>query len=105
MSNRDVQNTSSYQLRYAAGLYWLLDMEQSGVPYHRPLALNEVGADIWKLLEQGGEAEEIAEKLSAEYQVSPEAIREDIAQFRQQLEQAGIGVCGSNSQVMERHGY
>lgn len=93
MSNRDVNNTSSYQLRYAAGLYWLLDMEQSGVPYHRPLALNEVGADIWKLLAQGEEEEKIAEKLSAEYQVSPEAIREDIAQFRQQLEQAGIGVC------------
>ena len=93
MSNRDVKNTSSYQLRYAAGLYWLLDMEQSGVPYRKPLAVNEVGADIWKLLEQGEGEEEIAEKLSEEYQVSPEAIREDIAQFRQQLEQAGISVC------------
>lgn len=93
MSNRDVKNTSSYQLRYAAGLYWLLDMEQSGVPYRRPLAINEVGADIWKLLEQGEEEEEIAEKLSAEYQVSRMTILEDIAQFRQQLEQAGIGIC------------
>lgn len=93
MSNSDEKYRSSYQLRYAAGLYWLLDMEQSGVPYRRPLAVNEVGADIWKLLEQGVEEGQIAEKLSAEYQVSPEAIREDITQFRRQLEQAGIRVC------------
>ncbi len=92
MSNSDEKYISSYQLRYAAGLYWLLDMEQSGVPYRKPLAVNEVGADIWKLLEQGEEEEKIAEKLSAEYQVSPEAIREDITQFRRQLEQAGIRV-------------
>lgn len=92
MSNSDDKYRSSYQLRYAAGLYWLLDMEQSGVPYRRPLAVNEVGADIWKLLAQGEGEGQIAEKLSVEYQVSPEAIREDITQFRRQLEQAGIRV-------------
>ncbi|MCM1044465.1 MAG: PqqD family protein [Candidatus Gastranaerophilales bacterium] len=92
MRNPDETGASSYQLRYAAGLYWLLDMKQSGVPYRRPLAVNEVGADIWRLLEQGVEAEQIAERLAAEYQVSRETVREDIAQFRQRLEQAGIRV-------------
>ena len=35
-----------YQLRYAAGIYWLLDMSQPGYPYRKPLPLNEMGAAI-----------------------------------------------------------
>lgn len=86
----DFPHQMRYQMRYAAGLYWLLDMEQSGVPYRKPLATNEVGARIWELSEQGEDEEQIAEKLSIEYQVSKEEIREDIAQFRLQLKQFGI---------------
>lgn len=32
-----------YQLRCAAGKYWLLDMEQDGETYRPPLMLNESG--------------------------------------------------------------
>lgn len=32
-----------YQLRCAAGKYWLLDMEQDGETYRPPLMLNERG--------------------------------------------------------------
>lgn len=81
-----------YQMRHAAGLYWILDMEQSGVPYRKPLATNEVGARIWELSGQGVDEEGIAEKLSMEYQVGRNEIREDIAQFRLQLERYGIDV-------------
>lgn len=90
MSNRNEKNAAPYQMRYAAGLYWLLDMEQRGVPYKKPLATNEVGARIWEMFERGADEKEIAEKLSLEYQVSPNEIREDIAQFCLQLEQCGI---------------
>lgn len=90
MGNLNEKKPSPYQMRYAAGLYWLLDMEQSGVPYRKPFATNEVGARIWELFEQGEDEEKIAEVLSIEYQVSREEIREDLAQFRLQLEQYGI---------------
>ena len=42
-----------YQLRYAAGIYWLLDMSQPGYPYRKPLPLNEMGASIWRMMEKG----------------------------------------------------
>lgn len=76
-----------YQLRYAAGLYWLLDMEQEGVPYKKPLTINSVGAYIWQLLVNGGKQEDIAEKLSEEYQVDREEALRDISCFLKQLEQ------------------
>lgn len=87
MDNLGERRGSQYQMRYAAGIYWLLDMNQKGVPYKKPLATNEVGARIWELTEQGENDETIAEKLSVEYQVEREVIRDDIKQFRMQLQQ------------------
>jgi len=79
-----------YQLRYAAGLYWLLDMEQPGVPYKKPLPLNETGAGIWKKIESGMGMNEIAEDMSRHYDVPFADMRQDIECFFKQLEQCGI---------------
>ena len=87
MDNLDERYVSQYQMRYAAGIYWLLDMNQDGVPYRKPLATNEVGARIWELTQQGYDDEAIAEMLSAEYQVERNMISEDIKNFRLQLQQ------------------
>lgn len=79
-----------YQLRYAAGQYWLLDMEQPGVPYKRPMSMNAVGAEIWELLSKGCTIEQTTEVLMKEYLVSKEEIHEDIRQFQKQLEAYGV---------------
>ncbi len=84
------EDGSRYQLRYAAGLYWLLDMEQEGIPCKKPLAINNMGADIWRLIEKGEKPEDIAGKLSKEYQIDREVIRDDISCFLKQLEEYGI---------------
>lgn len=39
---------NGYELRKAAGLYWLLDLRQDGEHYKPPLAMNEMGAEIFK---------------------------------------------------------
>lgn len=85
---------SEYQLRQAAGKYWLLHMEQKGIPYERPLQLNSVGANMWKLLQEGNTTEQMVECLTQEYEVTPEEIREDIKLFYQQLGNYGIFVEG-----------
>lgn len=41
-----------YQLRHAAGRYWLLDMQQEGLDYRKPVVLNECAAFIWKRNDQ-----------------------------------------------------
>ena len=63
-----------YQLRYAAGIYWLLDMSQPGYPYRKPLPLNEMGAAIWTMMEKGLDLEEISADLAAEYGISQEEV-------------------------------
>lgn len=79
-----------YQLRYAAGKYWLLDTEQEGVPYKRPLAMNEVGARIWEMTARGFDREQIVESLCAEYQAERELVEPDVEQFLKQLADYGV---------------
>ena len=79
-----------YQLRYAAGQYWLLDTWQKGVPYRSPLTMNEVGADIWRMMEQGCSREQIVDALSREYQTSRDVVEQDLEQFQAQLAEFGI---------------
>lgn len=74
-----------YQLRQAAGSYWILDMWQEGLAYKKPLAINEVGADIWKMLEKHKTNEEIASFLCGKYRVEPEEVMTDIVQFQEKL--------------------
>jgi len=81
---------SRYQLRYAAGGYWLLDMEQDGAMYRPPLSVNGVGADIWKGLLEGWNFEQIIKELSLEYGVSKEEIGPDVQQFYEQLAIHGV---------------
>ena len=80
-----------YQLRHAAGYYWLLDMRQAGIPYRPPLPINEIGADIWRLIaEQGMSREDAAKALSGEYGVAPSVLKNDIDAFLAQLAKSGI---------------
>ena len=78
-----------YQLRKAAGLYWLLDMEQSGVERKEPVVLNESGAYIWMQYENLRSETAVAEALSREYGISVQEGLEDIRQFFRQLREQG----------------
>ena len=77
-----------YRLRRVAGMYWLLDIGQPGLPYRKPVALNRTGAMICEMLEGGAGAEEIAEAMSASYGISVKTARDDLEQFAGQL-----GIC------------
>jgi hypothetical protein len=75
-----------YQLRCAAGKYWLIDMKQTGPDYHKPLCLNEGGAYLWELLQNGLEKEQIITHLCHEFNLPPEEVRQDVEGFFMQLE-------------------
>lgn len=78
-----------YQLRYAAGTYWLLNTEQRGTAYVRPLALNASGAYIWRMLCDGFDKTAIVDRLCAEYGLAREAALKDVEEFSEQLRQYG----------------
>lgn len=76
-----------YQLRYAAGMYWLLDMKQKGLTYKKPLCLNEGSAYIWKRIQDGMEKEEIVKHLVQQFDVLEMEARQDVEFFFEQLRQ------------------
>ncbi len=86
LSPTNALTANGYQLRHAAGIYWLLDMEQSGMPYVQPVPMNEMGAAIWNMRQRGLDMDEIAEKISETYEIPVEQAREDAGVFLAELQ-------------------
>ncbi len=82
--------TGEYQLRYAAGKYWLLDMKQESATYNRPICMNCVGADIWKLLSEGFTKEEIVASIQKKYEIEYSIAYTDCVTFLEQLMEQGV---------------
>lgn len=85
-----MRDKKRYQLRCAAGMYWLIDMAQTGKEYQKPIVLNECGAEIWNRYQDGEDEEQIAENLHKNYEIGPDEAVKDIREFLQQLEDQGI---------------
>lgn len=81
---------TAYQLREAAGAYWLINMEQKGLPFEKPLMLNQCGALIWKEYSAGKAVGEIAGKLQQLYGIGPTEAEADVRDFIGQLRVQGI---------------
>ena len=81
-----------YQIRRAAGLYWLLDMEQDANPYREPVPLNETGAMLFNALEEGSTKGELTDMLVREYELPPDEARTDTEAFLKQLSDFGYTV-------------
>lgn len=90
MERRQQTKVSEYQLRGAAGKYWLLHMEQKGIPYECPLQFNAIAAEMWTMLEEEKNENQIVEYLTNKYKLSEEEMRTDFRQFCEQLEEYGI---------------
>lgn len=78
-----------FQLRYAAGSYWLLRNSQEAPQYIPPLKMNGLGAQIYEYVCQGMEEEEIVTALQAEYEIDRKQIKEDVSAFLKQLKSYG----------------
>ena len=88
------QRFGRYQLRHAAGLYWLIDMEPPGGAYISPVPLNESGAKLWRLLNSGASQEEICRQLCTEYEISTEQAHSDVRDFIRQLKTMRVDLGG-----------
>ena len=86
----DKEKKQRYQLRFAAGTYWLLDMEQEGAACRKPFLLNETATEIWKRYAAGETEESIAKWLQQEYAIDKQAAEEDVRDFLRQLGQSII---------------
>lgn len=84
------ERQTGYQLREAAGDYWLINMEQKGLPFEKPLMLNQCGALIWKEYSAGKAMGEIAGMLRQFYGIGPAEAEADVEDFIGQLKGQGI---------------
>ncbi len=75
-----------YQMREAAGMYWIMDMEQEPLQYKPPICINSVGAWIWENLASGLSREETVQKFALRYDIPIEEARHDCQAFFAQLQ-------------------
>ena len=81
-----------YQLRHAAGRFYLLDMMQTGKLYKRPMEMNEIGAEIWQMLTEGYTTEQMVQRLTGEYDADESEIRQDVLAFKKGLLTYGVEI-------------
>jgi hypothetical protein len=84
------QMFGTWQLREAAGFYWLLDMAQSGKDWRKPLRLNETGVLLLTHLAAGESEDALTELLMERYGLPREEAGADVQGFRKELEVHGI---------------
>ena len=76
--------------REIAGDSFLIPVGKSVYDTNGRFVLTELGAFIWVLLPQVNDAEDILEKVLAEYEVDEATARTDVETFLQKLRDMGI---------------
>ena len=77
-------------LRKVADSYVVVPVNKMTLDFNGIINLNETGAFLFEILQNGATAEELKEKLLAEYEVSPEIAERDIEIFINKGKDAGI---------------
>ena len=77
-------------LREIAGDILLVPAGKTALDLNVMLTLNEVGAEIWKMLPEVESEEEIVQRLLQEYDAEPAQVREDVSEFMSQLRKLEI---------------
>ena len=78
-----------YVLRQVADTWVVLPLGDAAVDFSGMLTLNESGAMLWRVLEQGASREELVAALLDEYEVSRQQAMADVDAFLNKLLQAG----------------
>ena len=77
----------NYQIKYAAGRYWISKPHQTGTEYRRPFVVNESGARIFQMLADGLTEEAVVREISQEFQLAEDVVKPDIADFMRHIQQ------------------
>lgn len=86
----DVKIKEGYLLRSMAAANLIVCTGGETAVGERVFSLNETGAFMWRLLEQGATKEELLAALRQEYEVDEAEARADIDAFLESLESMGV---------------
>lgn len=79
----------NYLLRTVAGQNLVVPVG-AGMNFNAAISLNETGAFLWRLLENGATEDSLTQAVLAEYTVSAEVAKADVTAFLNKLRDNGI---------------
>lgn len=79
-----------YLLRTVAGSNVVVPIGEGAIDFSGVITLNEVGAFLWRALEEGASKEELVKKLTAEYEVDDATASADTDAFVARLREASL---------------
>ena len=79
----------NFVLRQVAGAWVVLPLSAETVNFSGMLQLNDSGAMLWRVLEEGGGQEALVDALLGEYDVTREQAEADVQEFLAKLTQTG----------------
>ena len=79
-----------FVLREIAGDLLLVPAGKTALDFNGMITLNEMGGEIWKLLPQVQDEEELISRLLEEYEVQEDVLRNDVSTFLEELRALGI---------------
>ena len=81
---------SGYVLRQVMDINVVLGIGSDAYVPNRIMSVNEVGAFLWHLLEEGAEKQELVDKLTQEYEVDVSTASVDVDNFLTQLREKAL---------------
>ena len=81
---------NDFILRKVADSYVVVPVGKMTLDFNGIINLNETGAFLFELLQEGAEREELIEKMLGEYDVSPERAAADIDIFLKKVKDADV---------------
>ena len=85
-----MKTKKGFMLRSVAGKDIVIAVGAASVDFNGLISLNETGAFLWKILENGAEYDELLEKLLAEYDTDEATAKEGIDSFLKTAREAGL---------------
>lgn len=79
-----------FVLREIAGDYVIIPTGKTVLTFNGLITVNEVGADLWKMLQSDVTFDDLLNGILETYDVDKETAREDIQEFLDTLSKAGI---------------
>lgn len=79
-----------FVLREIAGEYVIIPTGKTVRTFNGLITVNEVGAELWKMLQSEVNFDELLQGILSEYDVDEETAREDIQEFLDTLTEGGI---------------
>lgn len=81
--------SKDFVLRQVAGTWVVLPLNRETVDFTGMIRLNDSGAMLWQLLEQGSSRNDLIQELTARYSVSAQQTTADVDAFLDTLRSAG----------------